>query len=199
MYATVFDIHRPAIETINDLELQIVASQADADSYLWQQAALVVAQLKSMTQRALAEQWVNPRTGKPYDHRHVGYVARVFGELAPGQPRPRFRDAYNEMAHRRYVAARAVPEEPKIEAEPVAPPKLARVSVEERRRQCRAMAEGGASIRQIAEALGVGASAINKYAKSGGFEITARRAGNTRRHRPARGIGGHAGGHEARV
>lgn len=50
--------------------------------------------------RKLAAQWINARTGEPYDQKHVFFVKEVWRrneELTP-QPRPRFRDAYNARA-----------------------------------------------------------------------------------------------------
>ena len=38
------------------------------------------------------------RTGEPYSHVHVLYVAQASGKHAY-QPRPRFRDAYNAVAN----------------------------------------------------------------------------------------------------
>jgi hypothetical protein len=53
-----------------------------------------------MTQRALASQWVNVRTGEAYSHKHVGYVKEAFGKFTSQDPRPRWRFAYNEVANR---------------------------------------------------------------------------------------------------
>jgi len=66
-------------------------------------AALVVVQVAAlleggMTQRALAAQWINVRTGKPYSVMHVNYTKQALIKLTL-QPRPRFRDAYNEVAN----------------------------------------------------------------------------------------------------
>jgi len=52
-----------------------------------------------MTQRELAVAWINSRTKQPYSQMHVSYTARVFSEKYTFHPRPRFRDAYNEIAH----------------------------------------------------------------------------------------------------
>ena len=178
MSATVLAIHQPAIETINDLERRIDAAEDDVEAFKWQQAALVVQQLQTMTQRELAAQWINPRTEKPYTQKHVWSVRRVFDDHGRQEPRPRFSDLYRAV---KYQQQRHW-DRPAMPAAPIVPPKHARVTIQERRRQCQELAERGASIHQIAEQLGVGASCINKYAKDGGYEITARRAGKTRRH-----------------
>ena len=92
-------VFAPAIREINQLEQQIVESEDDADEKLWQQAAAVVAQIDAgLSQRKLAGQWINARTGQPYTHTHVQVVVKVASLLA-SDPRPRFRDAYNEIAN----------------------------------------------------------------------------------------------------
>jgi DNA modification methylase len=103
-----------ALQEINTLERQIFEADETADEHLWTQAALVVAQLDGdMTQRELAAQWINARTGEAYSQSHVRNVVAVISEYLDTQPRPRFRDAYNEIAHRRtrlqpaYVATSA--------------------------------------------------------------------------------------------
>jgi len=88
-----------AMREINALEGQIVTAEDDADAMLWEQARHVVDQLVNVSQRDLAAQWINIRTGEPYSHRHVGRVAQVFGTFKSQDPRPRFRDAYNEIAN----------------------------------------------------------------------------------------------------
>jgi hypothetical protein len=88
-----------ALREINALEQRIVKSEDDADAMLWEQASQVVEQLKAgLKQRDIARQWINARTGEPYSHNHVGFVARVFGKFT-SQPRPTFREAYNEIAN----------------------------------------------------------------------------------------------------
>jgi hypothetical protein len=94
---SVFDF---AIREINALEDRIVRTEDDADAMLWEQTRQVVAQLNAgLSQRQLAKQWINARTGKPYDERHVRFVRQVFEQGAELTPRPRFRDAYNEIAN----------------------------------------------------------------------------------------------------
>jgi len=94
---SVFDF---AIREINALEGRIVQAEDGADAMLWQQAEQVVAQLEAgATQRQLAAQWINVRTGEPYAQAHVSFVRQVVDKLANQNPRPRFRDAYNEIAH----------------------------------------------------------------------------------------------------
>ncbi len=90
-----------AIREINELELRIAEADANTDDLLWRQAAHVAAALKSgMTRRKLAKQWLNVRTGEPYNHTHVHWVALVFSKLNKAIPRPRFRDEYNKVSNR---------------------------------------------------------------------------------------------------
>ena len=94
---SVFDF---AIREINALEGRIVAAEDDADGMLWEQAGQVVAQLDAgLSFRKLAAQWINARTGKPYDTRHVQFVRQTWEKSVELTPRPRFRDAYNEIAN----------------------------------------------------------------------------------------------------
>jgi phage N-6-adenine-methyltransferase len=94
---SVFDF---AIREINALEDRIVTAEDDADNMLWEQARQVVEQLDAgVTQRQLAKQWINARTGEPYSQVHVLYTARTYRDKFTYQPRPRFRDAYNEIAN----------------------------------------------------------------------------------------------------
>jgi len=94
---SVFDF---AIREINALEIRIVTAEDDADAMLWEQARQVVAQLDAgLSQRELAKQWINVRTGEPYSQMHVSFTARLIREKFTFQPRPRFRDAYNESAN----------------------------------------------------------------------------------------------------
>ena len=94
---SVFDF---AMREINALEGRIVTAEDDADAMLWEQAGQVVAQLKAgLSQRKLAAQWINVRTGKAYDEHHVRFVRKVFEQSAELAPRPRFRDAYQTIAH----------------------------------------------------------------------------------------------------
>jgi DNA N-6-adenine-methyltransferase (Dam) len=89
-----------AMREINALEQCIMKAEDDADAMLWDQARQVVAQLEAgVSQRQLATQWINVRTGEPYSQMHVSYTARLFREKFTFQPRPRFRDAYNEIAN----------------------------------------------------------------------------------------------------
>jgi len=98
--AIVQSVHEADVREINALEQRIVKSEDDADAKLWEQARQVVNLLEAgMTQRALASQWVNARTGEAYSYRHVGYTAATFGKFTSQVPRPRFRDAYNEVAN----------------------------------------------------------------------------------------------------
>ena len=94
---SVFDF---AMREINALEGRIVHAEDDADAMLWEQAGQVVAQLKAgITQRALAAQWINARTGEPYSQSHIRNTVAVVAEYFNTQPRPRFRDAYNAIAN----------------------------------------------------------------------------------------------------
>jgi phage N-6-adenine-methyltransferase len=85
---------------INALEHRIIHAEDDADALLWEQALQVVAQLEAgLSQRALAADWINGRTGAPYSQMHVSYVRAVIEKHAFQSPRPRFREAYNAIAH----------------------------------------------------------------------------------------------------
>jgi phage N-6-adenine-methyltransferase len=91
-----------AIREINALETRIVTAEDDADAMLWEQARQVAEQLDAdggPSQRQLAKQWINARTGDAYSAMHVSYVAKVVAVKFTLQPRPRFRDAYNEIAN----------------------------------------------------------------------------------------------------
>ena len=91
-----------AIREINALEFRIVKSEDDADAMLWDQAAQVVVQLEAgLSQGDLAAQWINARTGLPYSQMHVSRTARVFrlNVNVSAELRPRFRDAFNEVAN----------------------------------------------------------------------------------------------------
>jgi ParB family chromosome partitioning protein len=94
---SVFDF---AIREINALEGRIVQAEDDADAMLWEQARQVVEQLDAgLSQRKLAKQWINARTGKPYDEHHVRFVRQTVEQSAELTPQPRFRDAYNAIAN----------------------------------------------------------------------------------------------------
>lgn len=88
------------IQAVNVLEQQIVKAEDTAvDKLLWEQAAKIKElEKKGMTQRQIAAQWVNGRTGKPYSHVHVNYVLKAFGKYTY-QPRPAFRTEYNRVAN----------------------------------------------------------------------------------------------------
>jgi phage N-6-adenine-methyltransferase len=94
---SVFDF---ALREINALEGRIATSEDEADAMLWEQAGQVVAQLEAgLSQRALAAQWINARTGEPYSVAHVNYTAKVYRVKFTEHPRPRFRDCYNAAAN----------------------------------------------------------------------------------------------------
>ena len=95
---SVFDF---VVREINALEQRIVQSEDDADAMLWEQARQVVAQLDAgLSQRALASQWINVRTGEPYSAMHVNYTRQAFVKFTLQVPRPRFRDVYNALANK---------------------------------------------------------------------------------------------------
>ena len=48
---------------------------------------------------AAKEMGFNARTGKPYDKHHVAFVRDTYQTSGELTPRPRFRDAYNEVAN----------------------------------------------------------------------------------------------------
>lgn len=103
--AIVQSVHDAGMREINTLERGIVKSEDDADAKLWEQARQIVALLEGgMTQRDLASQWINARTEKPYSVMHVNYTKQAFVQSTV-QPRPRFRDAYNEVANAKSAQA----------------------------------------------------------------------------------------------
>jgi hypothetical protein len=105
---SVFDF---AIREINALEGQIVASEDDANAKLWDQARTVVAQLEAgLSQRALAAQWINGRTGEPYSQSHVRNTVAVVSEYLTTQHRPRFREAYNAVSNAKTTVTKREPE-----------------------------------------------------------------------------------------
>ena len=88
-----------AMREINALEQQIEVAEGHADAMLWEQARQVVEQLDAgISQRDLAAQWQNAK-GEPYSQVHVHRVARVFQRYASVSPRPRFREAFQAVAH----------------------------------------------------------------------------------------------------
>jgi len=96
---SVFDFE---IRELNALDARIVQSEDDTDAMLWEHARRVVALLEAgHSQRALAAQLINTRTGEPYSQSHIRNVVKVVSEYLTTQPRPRFRDAYNAIANSR--------------------------------------------------------------------------------------------------
>jgi hypothetical protein len=92
----------PGIDSVNALERRIVVAEDDADAMLWDQARHVVALLASgWSQRQVAAQWMNVRVGAPYSAMHVYRTAEVVTLTLQAQPRPRFRDVYNQVANRK--------------------------------------------------------------------------------------------------
>jgi hypothetical protein len=89
---------------LNTLESVIVNAEESAEDARWQQASIVVELLDGgMTQRQVAADWINGRTGKPYAQNHVKDVARVwrrFGEQFTVQERPDWTTAYYTVQQR---------------------------------------------------------------------------------------------------
>ncbi len=164
------------IAEINDLERRIVDAEDDADSCRWQQAALVVQQLQTMSQRDLAAQWINQKTGKPYAQSHVGYVARAFEHhRCSDAPRPTFREAYRAM-HRPVSTA---PKPTAVIEAPAAPARAVNRAINTpdaaaaRVERSRAMADEGYSVDQIAAALHVAPGRVRHYARKHKIKIHA--------------------------
>jgi len=102
---SVFDF---AIREINALEIRIVQAEDDADGMLWEQARQVVEQLDAgLSQRQLAAQWINARTGEAYSRRHVQIVQQLVSGYLNSHPRSRFRDAYNAITNAKPHVAQA--------------------------------------------------------------------------------------------
>lgn len=98
--AVVESVFAQDTRAINALEDAIASGEDDVDAKLWEQAEKVCELLDAgMAQRQLAQQWINARTGEPYSHTHVRIVREVVESLLSNAPRPRFRDAYNEIAN----------------------------------------------------------------------------------------------------
>jgi hypothetical protein len=100
--AIVCSVFDSAIRNINALEHRIAEADTAADSMLWEQAADVVEQLDAgLSQRQLAERWINIRTGEPYDEKHVRIVRKVWEKAAESTPqdRPSFRTLYNQIGN----------------------------------------------------------------------------------------------------
>jgi 16S rRNA G966 N2-methylase RsmD len=95
---SVFDF---AIREINALETRIVTAEDDADAMLWEQARQVVEQYAAgRSQQQIADKWINVRNdGEAYTQQHVSLVIKVFRHKHACEPRPRFREAYMEIAH----------------------------------------------------------------------------------------------------
>jgi len=93
-----------AIREINALEVRIVTAEDDADAMLWEQARQVVEQRDAgLLQSQIAAQWINMRPGKnkgkPYSIMHVSRVEKLYRLTLALTHRPRFREAFNELAH----------------------------------------------------------------------------------------------------
>lgn len=89
-----------ALREINALEMRIVKAEDDADAMLWEQAHQVAEQIDAgLSQRKLAAQWINARTGEAYSKTHVVVTLAVFRGHFNDQPRRRFRDLYNEITN----------------------------------------------------------------------------------------------------
>jgi ParB family chromosome partitioning protein len=102
--AIVESVFDSAIREINALEQRIVHTEDEADALLWEQARQAVDQLEAgLSQRQLAAQWINARTGEPYSLRHVQIVRHVVTDYSNSHPRPSFRERYNQITN----AARA--------------------------------------------------------------------------------------------
>jgi hypothetical protein len=85
---------------LNTLEKSIVSAEDSAEDARWAQAKEVVRLLDSgLSQREVAAQWINGRTEKPYEHKHVRICAgawKRFGSLETRE-RPTWSDAYETV------------------------------------------------------------------------------------------------------
>jgi hypothetical protein len=100
--AIVESVFDAAVREINAFEVRIARHEDDADAALWAQALTVVTQLEAgLSQHHLAARWINSRTGEPYSQMHVSRVKRVVETFKFHTARPRFRDAYNDVANAR--------------------------------------------------------------------------------------------------
>lgn len=83
---------------LNTLESAIINAEESAEDARWQQASIVAELLKQpgVTQRSIAAEWYNGRTGKPYNKAHVGFVDQVWRRFGycNSQERPDWTTAY---------------------------------------------------------------------------------------------------------
>lgn len=109
--AEVRSVFEQDVREINALEQRIVRAEDEADDMLWEQARQVVAMLDAgMSQRNLAAQWINARTGKSYGKTHVIWTRETWLRSGQLTDRPRFRDAYNKIANRKTPSEPKAPE-----------------------------------------------------------------------------------------
>jgi ParB family chromosome partitioning protein len=102
--AVIESIFESSVREINALEQRIVHYDDEADALLWEQAGQVVAQLEAgLSQRELAAQWINARTGEPYSHVHVHRTKLTVERYLKVTSRPLFRDAYNAITNGAHV------------------------------------------------------------------------------------------------
>lgn len=151
------DIPVDHLREVNALEQRIVASEADSDDLLWEQARQVTLQIATgLKQRQLARHWINARTGDPYSAMHVHRTARAYACNLNVTPRPRFRDAYNAIANAQANRSKAGPAAV-TDTNDTTPKKIdkSRAGVAARRATMRDLAKEGYTSRQMAERLGI--------------------------------------------
>jgi hypothetical protein len=87
------------LSKLNKLESAIIKGEDSVEDARWAQAREVVGLLdESMSKREVARAWINGRTNKPYNDRHVRWVEAVWRRFGADQgPRPRWADAYQTV------------------------------------------------------------------------------------------------------
>jgi hypothetical protein len=84
-------------DRLNRLERQAFAAEETSSEKRWEQADEIVGLLATGdTRRTVAENWVNPRTGEPYDDSTVGRYERTAKKFADPQTRPEWSEGYNK-------------------------------------------------------------------------------------------------------
>jgi hypothetical protein len=85
----------PTDSTLTKLDRQAVAAEESADEVRWRQAEEVARRLaEGETQRAVAADWLNAKTGKSVAQDHVRRYAQLWRDYERSQDRPSFAPAY---------------------------------------------------------------------------------------------------------
>lgn len=89
------------MDSMIDLNQLEAHKDMTSDDDRWRQALIVTELSRSgLSQRAIARGWINPKTGRPYTHRHVQIVLKIVADYSELRPRPIFREVYYKIANR---------------------------------------------------------------------------------------------------